>query len=209
MIANVQSPASKFKRAGLVLAMASGVLGATSAWADPELRSSPVGLYFSINGGLAPSHRVCNGLANDQCDHVSFAHKFTAGWNAYNDVALEVSYLYFNGIDRNYQTSQNAVASRERVTDRALMAGIDWHIELLNYVTNHIRVGIARAERATTTSYRAGGSAVSEDYKTVPYLGAGFSYPLNDFVQFNMGFDYIFNNEASRHILSLGATASF
>jgi hypothetical protein len=192
-----------------VLAMASGVLGATSAWADPELRSSPVGVYFGINGGLAPSHRVCGGVADDQCDHLSFGHKFTAGWNAYNDVALEVSYLYFNGIDRNYQTSQNAAVSRERVTDRALMAGIDWHIDLLNYVTNHIRVGIARTERVTQRAYRSGVNQVSEDYKNAPYIGAGFSYPLNDFVQFNMGFDYIFNNESSRHLLSFGAAASF
>ncbi|MGC4061668.1 MAG: outer membrane beta-barrel protein [Aquabacterium sp.] len=207
MIANVQSPASKFKRAGLVLAMASGVLGATSAWADPEYKEPTMGVYVGVGGGLVPNHRVCQGVDKDTCDRVGFGHKFYAGYSATNDVALEVTYLYFNGVNRNYTVAQNAAVSLERQNAKALAFGMDWHIQLLNDITNHIRFGVARKVETTYTYMRNGTSNTYEEYKTVPYLGAGLSYSLNDLVQFNMGFDYIFNAGNSRTLLSLGVTS--
>ena len=209
MIANVQSPASHFKRVGLVLAMASGVLGATSAWADPEFKSSPWGVYAGVAGGFAPSHRVCEGVDKTTCDRLPFAHKFFAGYEVTNDVALEVAHLYFNGVNRNYTNAQNATVSLERQSAKALEFGMDWHIQLLNDVTNHIRLGIARKVEMTHTYFRTGQESNSDVYKTVPYLGAGLSYALNDLVHFDMAFDYIFNASESRHLLSLGVTAGF
>jgi opacity protein-like surface antigen len=68
-------------------------------------------------------------------------------------------------------------------------------------------LGVARKQESTHTYFRSGADAVSVEYKTVPYLGAGLSYALNDQVHFDMAFDYIFNAGNSRHLLSLGVTA--
>jgi hypothetical protein len=209
MIANVQSPASKFKRVGLVLAMASGVLGATSAWADPEYKSPPLGVYVGIAGGFAPSHRTCEGVNKETCDRLTFGHKIFVGYEVTNDVALEVSHLYFNGVNRNYEAAQNATVSLERQSTKALAFGMDWHIQLLHDVTNHIRVGVARKVEMTQTTFRSGVVSNAEVYKTVPYIGAGLSYALNDLVHFDMAFDYIFNAHDSRHLLSTGVTVGF
>jgi OOP family OmpA-OmpF porin len=212
MIANVNGQEgliSHSKRLGMALAVAAAAMGASSAWADPEMKSAPLGVYVGLAGGFAPSHRVCEGNSSDACDRLSFGHKIFGGYNVTNDVSLEVAYLYFNGVNRDYTNAENATRSRERVSDRALTLGMDWHVQLINDVTNHIRFGLARNQRIQQNYLRTGGVQTENVYKTSTFLGAGLAYALNDFVHFEASFDYIFNNRASRHLLSLGVVGEF
>lgn len=209
MIAKKHSLAATAKHLGASLVAASALLAASQAWADPVMQSAPLGVYVGVSGGFAPSHRACQGNSPDYCDRLTFGNKFTAGWHAYNDVALEVNYLYFNGVNRDYDNAQNATVSRDRVKARAVTLGVDWHVELLHDITNHIRVGVARNIKTTESSLRAGGSLSADEYKTVPYLGAGLSFAVNDYVRLEAAFDYLFVGTDSRHLLSLGAYADF
>lgn len=210
MIANTHRLASKAKHLGTTLVAVAALSGATQAWAEPEIQSAPLGVYVGVSGGFAPSNRVCQGNPPESCDRLTFAHKISAGWHAYNDVALEVNYLYFNGVNRDYNVVNSASSvSRDRVSARAMTFGIDWHVDLLNDVTNHIRVGVARNLKTTQRYFGNGSTQQSNDYKTVPYLGAGLSFAVNDYFRVESAFDYIFAGQDSRHLLSLGAYADF
>jgi hypothetical protein len=211
MIANKLSMAAKANHIAAVAVAASALFGASQAWADPEIQSAPLGVYVGVAGGFAPSHRVCEGNSPDACDRLTFGNKLTAGWHAYNDVAIEVNYLYFNGVNRDFGTnpSNPTAPSRQRVSARALTAGIDWHVALLHDITNHIRVGAARYQKTTQSALSNGTSVNSDVYKTVPYLGAGLSYTVNDYFRIESAFDYLFAGHDSRHLLSIGAYADF
>lgn len=168
-----------------------------------------MGVYVGVAGGFAPTHRVCEGNSTDACDRLSFGHKFFGGYNVTNDVSVEIAYLYFNGVNRDYTNSENATRSRERISARAITYGLDWHVPLINDVTNHIRFGVARTQKTQQNFLRTGGIQTDNSYKTAPFLGAGLAYALNDFVHFEASFDYIFNSSDSRHLLSLGVVGEF
>ncbi len=210
MIANTHSLPSKAKRMGTTLAVASTLFGASQVWADPEIKSAPLGVYVGVAGGFAPSHRICEGNSTDYCDHLTYGSKMFAGWNMYNDVALEVSYLYFNGVNRVYDTvAENRTVGSDRVRTRAATLGFDWHIDLLHGLGTHLRAGVARNETLTDIVYRTGVQAQSVEYKTVPFVGAGLSISVNDYFRLESAFDYIFAGHDSRHLLSIGAVGEF
>jgi hypothetical protein len=206
MIANVQSPASKFKRVGLVLAMASGVLGATSAWADPEIQSPPLGIYGGATLGVGASQWHCG----TTCDRASFSGKLFGGKRLTPGLAAEINYMVFGGLNRANDTA-NAAATHidsERQKFRAATVGINWEVELLQDFTNHIRLGWAFTKRVSDISY-AGVTTRVKDYGGAPYIGAGLSFRLTEAIRLVNGFDYIVDGHDSFYLFSVGASAEF
>ncbi len=200
---------SSARKALAVFAVPALLLAAPVAHADPELRDAPLGISVGIGGGLAPGHRACGGANPKGCDRLSFGHKVYVGYDVTNDVTAQVSYLYFNGLNRDWENSQNATNSRERITSRAWGVGIDWHIDLLHTVTNHLRVGVGRMETRQHNYLRAGGESDVKSYKIAPYVGAGLSLPLNEFFSMDASFDYYFAGSQSRHLFYIGANAAY
>ncbi|MEY4766434.1 MAG: hypothetical protein RI907_3107 [Pseudomonadota bacterium] len=185
------------------------LLVAGAAQAEPELRSAPFGVTVGIGGGFAPTHRTCAGANKEGCDRLSFGHKVWLGYNVTNDVDIVVSNMYFNGVNRDWSVERNALNARERVSSQAYTAGIDWHIDLLHSVTNHLRTGMARLETRQTNYLRAGGTEFVRDIKLRPYVGAGLELHVNEYLSLEASFDYIFASSKSRHLLFIGAVGSF
>lgn len=171
------------------------------------MRSSPLGVSIGVGGGLSPTHRLCAGTNKDNCDNPSFGEKLWVGYDVSNDVTAQVSYLYFNGVTRYKDAGDSHIS--ERVTSSAWAAGIDWHIELLHTVTNHLRVGMARLKTEQVNVLSSGGESSETGFKTVPYVGAGLSMPVTDYFSIDASFDYLFASAQSRHLLYIGASANF
>jgi opacity protein-like surface antigen len=182
---------------------------ATVAHADPEIRSAPLGVSFGIGGGFAPAHRTCAGANKEGCDRLSFGHKVYAGYDVTNDVTAQVSYLYFNGVNRDWDNARNPVNARERVASRAWGVGIDWHIELLHSVTNHLRAGWGRMQTRQTNFLRTGGTEEINRIEEAPYVGAGLALAVNEYFSVDASFDYYFASSRSRHLLYIGANTQF
>ncbi len=182
---------------------------ASVAHADPEIRSAPLGMSFGIGGGFAPAHRTCAGANKEGCDRLSFGHKVYAGYDVTNDVTAQVSYLYFNGVNRDWDNARNPVNARERVASRAWGVGIDWHIELLHSVTNHLRAGWGRMQTRQTNFLRTGGTEEVNRIEEAPYVGAGLAVAGNEYFSIVASFDSCFARSRSRHLLYIGANTQF
>lgn len=209
MISNIQgSFQSGARKAALVFALpalfATGV-----AQAEPEMRMKPLGVTVGIGGGFAPSQRACGGADSEGCDRLSFGHKAWVGFDVTNDVTFVASTLYFNGVNRDWTNAQNPLNSRERVSSQAYIGAIDWHIDLLHGITNHIRIGAAKLNTMQTNFLRAGGTEYESRKELVPYLGAGLSLGINEYLSLEASFDYLFASSRSRHLLFIGASARF
>jgi hypothetical protein len=201
---------SSARKAVAVFAVPALLLAATVAHADDmEVRSAPLGVSVGIGGGLAPAHRACAGANPNGCDRLSFGHKVYVGYDITNDVTAQVSYLYFNGVNRDWDNSQNATVGRERITSRAWGVGFDWHIELLHTVTNHLRAGVGRMETRQNNFLRNGTETETASFKVAPFVGAGLGIPLNEYFSVDASFDYFFAGSQSRHLLYIGANASY
>ena len=209
IIHTVQSGVRRLAVALAVPACAVLAPSAHAQQAEPELRSAPIGVSVGIGAGFAPAHRACAGASTDSCDRISFGNKVWVGYDITNDVTAQVSYLYFNGVNRDFTNADNATVARTRVQSRAWAVGFDWHIDLLHTVTNHLRAGVGRMETRYDNILRAGGSSQVNDFKIAPYVGAGLSMPLNEYVSFDASFDYFFAGSQSRHLLYIGTSGRF
>ncbi len=196
------------RKAALVFALPA-LLATGVAHADPEMRMKPLGVSVGIGGGFAPSHRTCGGANKEGCDRLSFGHKAWLGYDVTNDVTFQASVFYFNGVNRDWDVSRNALNARERVSSQAYAGGIDWHIDLLHGITNHIRVGAAKLATNQTNYLRTGGTEFVKRSALVPYLGAGLSLAVDEYLSLEASFDYFFDSKYSRHLLYIGAQARF
>lgn len=227
MIANVQSPASKFKRAGLVLAMASGVLGATSAWADPEYRSAPLGVYVGGAIGVGINARGCDRFDSGDtgsCSRSSMSSKAFGGYRLTPGLAAEVNYFYFGSVSRSKgPASSNPVGAvyEANVKDsaHAVTLGVNWEVELENILTNHLRAGAAWVHHDTSgyvSTVRTASPLTTtiEDrtgrqLKVVPYFGAGLSFRINEYARIFTGYDFLVDGHSSLHLFSAGISGEY
>lgn len=189
--------------------MVAALTGSGAAWAEPEMRLRHIGLYGGVAGGFSASQRDCQGASKDACERASYGHKLFAGYKMTPGLAAEVNYFYFNGVNTDYTTQQNASTARVRESARAMTLGINWSVELINGFTNHIKVGMARSKKMLTSTPYTGADVKQTVYSTAPYLGAGISYSMSDSVKFDTGFDYIIDGHDSRYLFSVGVSGEF
>ncbi|MDE2400057.1 MAG: outer membrane beta-barrel protein [Burkholderiales bacterium] len=194
---------SSLKRLSLAALAACGVLASSVAMAEGFSG------YAGIAGGFAPSQRQCHGATEGACDRLGFGSKLFGGWNVTPNVAAEINYFYFGGINTDYDIAQNATTSRVRESARAVTLGLNWSIELFSFATNNIRLGLARTQNNKELTNRVGAATMERDYATAPYLGLGLSMQLNRNVRVLSGYDYIIDGHDSRHLFSVGVQGEF
>jgi hypothetical protein len=102
---------------------------------------------------------------------------------------------------------------------------MSWNIEMFEFLSSHVRLGVARvSNRKDTANYAfqtaSNGTVVTtissrvheEDLTTSPYFGLGLSIPFNKHVRLTTGYDFISvsgHGNRSRHLLSGGFQAEF
>jgi hypothetical protein len=194
---------SSLKTTALIVGTLAGSLLAGTAQAE---RFSG---YAGVAGGFLASQRQCNGAKEGACDRVSYGHKIFGGWNVTPNVAAEINYFYFGGVNTIYDQAQNATVATDRQSGQAYTLGINWNVEILAGLTNHIRLGLARNKTVNDLTLQGGGTQHVSDYNTAPYLGLGLSLPFNSYVRMTTGYDYIIDGHLSRHLFSVGVTGEY
>lgn len=210
-----QCKSSSFKkRLSLAIVAASSVLAGSSVMAEG------FSAYGGASVGLAPSSQSCSG---EPCDRLSGGSKVFAGWNMTPNVAAEINFFYFGKVKSTTYTpgtSGNPGTTIDTSRDaEAVTLGINWKIEMLRQLTNHVRLGIARTRHTTyvTNSVTPFGTPIygpevkSEETTTRPYIGLGLSIPFNSYLRFQTGYDFIWENKQSmnHHLLSAGIFGEF
>lgn len=200
-----QCKSSSFKkRLSLAIVAASSVLAGSSVMAEGFSG------YLGTNIGLSPSSQACN---TSSCDRVSGGAKLFGGWNVTPNVAAEVNFFYFGRVRGTNYSLGNAVDTSKEA--EAVTVGINWNIEMLRQLTNHVRLGLARTRHTTytynTTNFVTSAETKSEVITTRPYIGLGLSIPFNQYLRFNTGYDFIWENkhDQSHHLLSAGIVGEF
>ncbi len=231
MIANTHSLASKAKHLGTTLVAATALMGATQAWADPEIQSAPLGVYVGGAAGFGVNSRDCEQFPNTPggyCERLAVSGKLFGGYRMTPGLAAEVNYFYFGGVNRGAALQSNAYVAGDvdfaqvRDSARALTLGINWEIELFSVITNHVRLGVAWVHSdtrgvvntITTSSPTAKATASvnkdSSDFGIAPYVGVGLSLPLNDYLRFQTGYDLLLKKGSKTlQLFSVGASADF
>jgi Outer membrane protein beta-barrel domain len=189
-----------------LLAAALALSSAAPAMAQ-EARSAPLGIYGGATFGVGASQWECG----TTCDRAVFSGKVFGGKRLTPGLAAEVNYLFFGGQDRANDTGRQAATgiASERQKFRALTVGINWEVELLNDITNSLRVGMAFTRRASEYTYVDGSFKQINDYSRAPYFGAGLSYQLMRDMRLLASFDYIIDGHESHYLFSVGAGAEF
>jgi hypothetical protein len=189
-----------------LLAAALAVSSALPAVAQ-EARSAPWGVYGGATFGVGVSQWECG----TTCDRAVFSGKLFGGKRLTPGLAAEVNYLFFGGVDRANDTPRQAITgvASERQKFRAITLGINWEVELLNDITNSLRVGMAFTRTASKFTYANGSSNELNDYSRAPYFGAGLSYQVARDLRILSSFDYIIDGHQSHYLFSVGAGSEF
>jgi hypothetical protein len=191
------------KKAVLVAGALSGLMAAGAA------QAGGFSGYAGVAGGFSASQRECHGAPEDACDRVAFGHKIFGGWNVTPNVAAEINYFYFGGVNTIYEAARDPKVAKVRESARAMTLGINWSVEIFQIATNNIRVGLARTNKLQDVTLQAGGSQHLSEYATAPYLGLGLSMGMNQNVRLSMGYDYIIDGHDSRHLFSIGIAGEY
>jgi OmpA-like transmembrane domain len=193
-----------FKRLSLATALVTSMLAGSLA------QASPFSAYAGASMGIAPSPRSCNDA--NVCDRAAMAGKAVVGYNATPNVAVEINYFYFGGLNTAFsgpQTAANGGIASIRENARAITLGINWNIELFQIATSHIRLGVASTQLNKTITNSLGVSRNERDYSGSPYFGLGASIPFNQNVRFVTGYDFLIGGHASHHLFSAGFQGEF
>jgi hypothetical protein len=194
-----------------------------------EAQSSPWGVYLGGSYGIGVNTRPCNGMGDHDlggCERAATAGKLFGGYHLTPGLALEASYYYFGSLKKYQGPGKTAPAVGElydaTYKDRAHGAslGINWEVELSGNFTNHLRVGVGRVRlvrdgskstvTSTTPVYTFATQDESETYYTnVPYVGAGLSGKLNDYLRLFTGVDLFVNGHKSLLMLGAGVSVEY
>lgn len=198
----------KISRSLSTLAVATlSLLGSSAMAQDLQPQARPWGIYAGGSLGVAASQRDCD----MSCDRARMSGKIFGGKRLTPGLAAELNYMIFggmNGVNGPAKNASTGVAS-ERMSVRALTAGINWEVELLEGFTNQIRVGWAF--KRTDKDLELNGGAVKHvrDYKTSPYVGVGLAMNITRNVRLLQSFDYIIDGKDSLYLFTVGASAEF
>lgn len=197
----------KISRTLSTLAVAAlSVLG-SSAMAEEELKPAARqwGIYAGGNIGVGAAQWDCD----VSCDRARLSGKVFGGKRLTPGLAAEINYMVFGGMDRSYGTPRADSVLAERRSVRALTAGINWEVELLEGFVNQIRLGWA-FKRVDDDQALAGGAERSvRDYRQAPYVGVGLAMNITRDIRLLQSFDYIIDGKESLYLFSVGASAEF
>ncbi len=169
--------------------------------------SSPMGVYGGGAFGIGAHQWDCG----SECDRAAFSGKVFGGKRLTPGLAAEINYFVFGTVESNNDPARTASTglATERRDVRAVTFGINWEVELLHGITNHLRVGVARKRTDREITLASGARADERSYGTAPYVGASLSYqPVRD-VRLLAGFDYIIDGRGSNYLFSVGASGEF
>jgi hypothetical protein len=219
------------KNLGKGVLLASCLLAGTSSWADPEYRPAPLGVYVGGAMGFGINARSCDNYdsANTgSCSRASFSQKVFAGYRLTPGLAAEVNYFYFGSVRKTIGPSSSNVSSLPAgtiydadVKDSAHAAtlNINWEVDLNNFVTNHLRFGVAwvhhdTAGHVTTVSSSSPFATTTQDVtnrqlEIKPYVGAALSFRVNEYVRVFTGYDFLIDGHQSLHMLAAGISGEY
>lgn len=191
--------------AALPLALAVAGSSVSAQTMEPQPRA--LGVYAGANAGIGVYEWDCG----TSCGRTSFSGKLFGGKRLTPGLAAEINYMFFGRVD-NANSSTLAVATgiaSEKRKASAIALGINWEVELLHDVTNHLRIGMARVKRDQEI-VRVGGAVESvSSYRTAPHVGAGLSLQVVRDIRINTNFDYIIDGENSLYLFSVGGSFEF
>lgn len=172
-----------------------------------ERQSSPEGIYLGGTFGIGAAQWECG----TSCDRATFSGKFFGGKRLTPGLAAEVNYMFFGGLDRANDTATTAATGVAAVRQkmRALTAGVNWEVELLNDFTNQLRIGWAFTRRDQNITYAGGTTGRVNDYGSALYLGAGLGFNVNHEFKLLSNFDYIVKGHESYYLFSVGGAYEF
>lgn len=205
----ITTASRKISRTLSTLAVAAlSVLG-SSAMAEEELRpaAAPWGVYVGGNLGVGAAQWDCDAA----CDRARLSGKIFGGKRLTPGLAAEVNYMVFGGMDRANDTPRATATgiNAERRQVRALTAGINWEVELLEGFTNQIRVGWAFKRIDSDLALVGGADKSVRDYRQAPYFGVGLAMNISRNVRLLQSFDYIIDGHESLYLFTVGASAEF
>jgi hypothetical protein len=197
-----------FKRLSLAVALVAGAFSV-------QVHAEGFSAYAGATVGLSPSAQACP--AGADCERIAGGAKLFGGWNVTPNVAAEINYFYFGATGSNVIGATTPGTVNKRVSARALTLGMNWNFEMLDIMTSHIRLGVARVRNVTdiqTTTSGVPSQVRSQDVKftTSPYMGVGLSIPFNRHLRLTTGYDFIYvggDGNRSRHLLSGGFQGEF
>lgn len=197
-------PLSSFV-AALPLALAVAGSSVSAQTMEPQPRA--LGVYAGANAGVGVYEWDCG----TSCGRTSFSGKLFGGKRLTPGLAAEINYMFFGRVDNaNSPTlaAATGIAAEKRKTS-AITVGINWEVELLHDVTNHLRIGMARVKRDQDIE-RVGGAVESvSSYRTAPHVGAGLSLQVVRDIRVNTNFDYIIDGDNSLYLFSVGGSFEF
>jgi opacity protein-like surface antigen len=191
--------------AALPLALAVAGSSVSAQTMQPQPRA--LGVYAGANAGVGVYEWDCG----TSCGRTSFSGKLFGGKRLTPGLAAEINYMFFGRVDNaNSPTLAAATGiSAEKRKVSAITVGINWEVELLHDVTNHLRIGMARVKRDSDIE-RVGGAVESvSSYRTAPHVGAGLSLQVVRDIRINTNFDYIIDGDNSMYLFSVGGSFEF
>lgn len=191
--------------AALPLALA--VAGSSVSAQNMEPQPRALGVYAGANAGVGVYEWDCG----TSCGRTSFSGKLFGGKRLTPGLAAEINYMFFGRVDNaNSPTLAAATGiSSEKRKVSAIALGINWEVELLHDVTNHLRIGMARVKRDRDIEFVGGDRESGSSYRTAPHVGAGLSLQVVRDIRINTNFDYIIDGENSLYLFSVGGSMEF
>lgn len=191
--------------AALPLALAVAGSSVSAQTMEPQPRA--LGVYAGANAGVGVYEWDCG----TSCGRTSFSGKLFGGKRLTPGLAAEINYMFFGRVDNaNSPTlaAATGIAAEKRKTS-AITVGINWEVELLHDVTNHLRIGMARVKRDRDIEFVGGARDSGSSYRTAPHVGAGLSLQVVRDIRINTNFDYIIDGENSLYLFSVGGSFEF
>ena len=182
------------------------MVGASAQAQELQPARAPIGVYVGGTAGFGINNWKCDVT----CDRAVFSGKVFAGKRLTPGLAAEVNYFMFG---KRTRTNSNAVAltegyNYEARSVRAWTAGINWEVDLIQDITNQIRLGWASVEQ-TNDIGTVSGENRSKFHYTAPYLGAGLAFRLTNEIKLLANSDFILRGRRGEYLLSIGASAEF
>lgn len=195
----------KISRSLSTLAVATlSLLGSSAMAQDLQPQARPWGIYAGGSLGVGAAQWDCT----VSCDRTRMSGKIFGGKRLTPGLAAELNYMVFGGMNRQSNTVSSGIAL-ERRNVRAITAGINWEVELLEGFTNQIRAGWAFKRVERDLSLAGGVEKRVNDHKSAPYVGVGLAMNITRNVRLLQSFDYIIDGHESLYLFTVGASAEF
>lgn len=195
----------KISRSLSTLAVATlSLLGSSAMAQDLQPQARPWGIYAGGSLGVGAAQWDCT----VSCDRTRMSGKIFGGKRLTPGLAAELNYMVFGGMNRQSNTVSSGIAL-ERRNVRAITAGINWEVELLEGFTNQIRAGWAFKRVERDLSLAGGVEKRVNDHKSAPYVGVGLAMNVTRNVRLLQSFDYIIDGHESLYLFTVGASAEF